>query len=104
MVVSALFRFRLCMYLLFSLILSQNSFSQQNKVLISAEKIVYKKIDSTLLNLHIYKPLNFHKDSIYDCIVFFHGGGWNNLAQNPKYKEIKTLLNKEMLLLINSNY
>jgi len=29
---------------------------------------------------------------------------WNNLAQNPKYKEIKTLLNKEMLLLINNNY
>ena len=78
MVVSALFRFRLCMYLLFSLILSQNSFSQQSKVLISAEKVVYKKIDSTLLNLHIYKPLNFHKDSIYNCIVFFHGGGWNN--------------------------
>jgi acetyl esterase/lipase len=78
MVVSALFRFCLCMSLLFSLILSQNSFSQQNKVLISAEKIVYKKIDSTLLNLHIYKPLKFHKDSIYNCIVFFHGGGWNN--------------------------
>jgi hypothetical protein len=26
---------------------------------------------------------------------------WNNLAQNPKYKEIKTLLNKEMLVIIN---
>ena len=78
MVVSALFRFRLCLSLLFSLILSENSFSQQNKVLISAEKVVYKQIDSTLLNLHVYKPLNFQKDSIYNCIVFFHGGGWNN--------------------------
>ena len=29
---------------------------------------------------------------------------WNNLAQNPNYKDIKSLLNKEMLLLINSNY
>jgi len=78
MVISALFRFRLCLSFLFSLILSQNSFSQQNKVLISAEKVVYKEIDSTLLNLYVYKPLNFQKDSIYNCIVFFHGGGWNN--------------------------
>ena len=32
------------MSLLFSLILNQNSFSQQNKVLISAEKVVYKNV------------------------------------------------------------
>ena len=66
MVVSALFRFRLCMSLLFSLILSENSFSQLNKVLISAEKVVYKQIDSTLLNLHVYKPLNFQNEN-YIC-------------------------------------
>ena len=75
---SSLFRFRLFLLIIFSLILNKNSFSQQNKVLISAEKVVYKEIDSTLLNLHVYKPLNFQKDSIYNCIVFFHGGGWNN--------------------------
>ena len=77
-VLPSLFRFRLFLILMFSLILNKNSFSQQNKIIITAEKVVYKKIDSTLLNLHVYKPLNFHKDSIYNCIVFFHGGGWNN--------------------------
>ena len=78
MLLSSLFRFRLFLLIMFSLILNKNSYSQQNKIIIKAEKVVYKKIDSTLLNLHVYKPLNFHKDSIYNCIVFFHGGGWNN--------------------------
>lgn len=64
---------------LFSTVASVHlSFSQKSKVFIPAKKIVYKQIDSTRLNLHIYKPLDFHKDSTYNSIVFFHGGGWNN--------------------------
>lgn len=51
----------------------------QNKVIqISPIKVAYKKIDTISLNLHIYKPLNFSKDSTYNCILFFHGGAWNN--------------------------
>ena len=57
---------------------SQLNFSQKNKVIIYPDKIIYKKIDTTVLKLHIYKPLNFSKKEIYNCIVFFHGGGWNN--------------------------
>lgn len=56
----------------------QFSFGQQNRILISADKIAYKKIDTTTLNLHVYKPLNFKKENTYNCILFFHGGGWNN--------------------------
>lgn len=60
----------------------QFSYAQNKPEHISPEKLEYKKIDTIRLNLHIYKPLNFNRDSIYNCIVFFHGGGWNN--GNPK--------------------
>ena len=69
---------RILIFLLFVITVAQLSFSQKNRVLIPAEKIVYKQIDSSSLNFYVYKPLDFHKDSIYNSIVFFHGGGWNN--------------------------
>tara|TARA_B100000795_G_scaffold36895_1_gene24318 strand:+ start:6067 stop:6960 length:894 start_codon:yes stop_codon:yes gene_type:complete len=53
-------------------------FSQNTITKINDEVIEYKKIDTVSLKLHIYKPLNFSKDSTYNCIVFFHGGGWNS--------------------------
>ncbi|WP_193316026.1 alpha/beta hydrolase [Flavicella marina] len=41
------------------------------------EVVAYKKIDTIGLNLYIYKPQNFDKKKTYNCMVFFHGGGWN---------------------------
>ena len=38
---------------------------------------MYKKIDTTELHLYIYKPQNFDNKETYNCMVFFHGGGWN---------------------------
>ena len=43
-------------------LISQLNFSQKNKVIIYPDKIIYKKIDTTVLKLHIYKPLNFSKN------------------------------------------
>ena len=56
---------------------TNRGFSQNKRILIAPEKIVYKKIDTTELQLYLYKPLNFSTRKIYNCIVFFHGGGWN---------------------------
>ncbi|WP_282136373.1 alpha/beta hydrolase [Seonamhaeicola maritimus] len=44
---------------------------------IEAETIQYKTIDTINLKLHVYRPENFDKNKIYNCIIFFHGGGWN---------------------------
>ena len=45
---------------------------------ISAEKIFYKSTEQTDLNLFVYNPVDFNKSQTYNCIVFFHGGGWNS--------------------------
>ena len=45
---------------------------------ISPEKIFYKSTEQTDLNLFIYNPVDFDKSQTYNCIVFFHGGGWNS--------------------------
>ena len=60
-------------FLLFSI-----SFSQNNKVLIKSEKVLYKSTDQTELNLYFYRPLDFDNSKLYNCIIFFHGGGWNS--------------------------
>ena len=52
--------------------------AQNNIQNIKEETIIYKKIDTINLKLHIYKPVNFDRTKTYNCIVFFHGGGWNN--------------------------
>ena len=54
-----------------------NGYSQ-TPIIIEPEFQVYKTIDTTVLNLHIYKPLDFKSSKVYNCVVFFHGGGWNN--------------------------
>ena len=54
-----------------------NGYSQ-TPIIIEPEFQVYKTIDTTVLNLHIYKPLDFNPSKVYNCVVFFHGGGWNN--------------------------
>lgn len=52
--------------------------SNQNPEIITSTSIVYKTVDETKLNLHVYKPKNYLKSKAYNAIIFFHGGGWNN--------------------------
>ena len=54
------------------------SFGEINISEIKPETILYKSIDNIDLNLYIYHPENFDNTKIYNCIVFFHGGAWNN--------------------------
>ena len=65
-------KFNLSFAILF-LLLVNCTFSQ-----ISPEKIFYKSTEQTDLNLFIYNPVDFDKSQTYNCIVFFHGGGWNS--------------------------
>ena len=65
-------KFNFSLTILF-LLLVNYTFSQ-----ISSEKIFYKSTEQTDLNLFIYNPVDFDKSQTYNCIVFFHGGGWNS--------------------------
>ena len=82
MVVSALFRFRLCMSLLFSLILSQNSFSQQNKVLILAEKVIYKNVG---LAFFAKSPVKYFIETTFEIDLFLKSLSY--LKVNPTIKK-----------------
>ena len=42
----------------------------------TADSILYKKVDSTSLYLHIDFPPGFDDSKTYPAIVFFFGGGW----------------------------
>ena len=65
-------KFNFSLAILF-LLLVNSAFSQ-----IFPEKIFYKSTEQTDLNLFIYNPVDFDKSQTYNCIVFFHGGGWNS--------------------------
>ena len=72
-----MYKFRFFFVLLF-LLLSYISFSQNDKVFIKHEKVLYKSTKQGDLNLYFYRPLDFDKSKTYNCIIFFHGGGWNS--------------------------
>ena len=63
-------------------IMGFNGYAQNSVVVIKPTLRVYKTIDSIVLKLHIYKPIKFDASKTYNCVVFFHGGGWNN--GNPR--------------------
>lgn len=62
-------------FILFCILLGVIKLSAQT---LTPDILEYKKIDTVKLNLHIYKPQNFDVSKTYNCIVFFHGGGWNS--------------------------
>ncbi|TMM29076.1 alpha/beta hydrolase [Polaribacter aestuariivivens] len=70
---------------------------------IEPETIVYKKIDTINLNLHIYKPKNFDLQNTYNCIVFFHGGGWNSGNYKAFSRQSKYLASRG-LIAISADY
>ena len=49
---------------------------------INPDTLVYKQIDTTSLEIYMYKPVDFDKRNNIPAVVFFHGGGWNK--GNPK--------------------
>ena len=69
-------RFTLSILLIFGLL--QLNYSQNKIQQIKPEKILYKSTNEGELNLFVYKPSEFDIKKKYTCIVFFHGGGWNN--------------------------
>ena len=69
-------RFTLSILLIFGLL--QLNYSQNKIQQIKPEKLLYKKTNEGDLNLFVYKPSEFDIKKKYSCIIFFHGGGWNN--------------------------
>lgn len=73
------------------------SFAQHNVEVIKDEIIEYKKIDTISLNLHIYKPVEFDSSKTYNCIVFFHGGGWNSGKYTAFQRQSRYLASRGMI-------
>ena len=71
-----MYKFRF--FLVSFLFLTCTLFSQNNKVFIKSEKVLYKSTEQGDLNLYFYRPLDFDDSKVYNCIIFFHGGGWNS--------------------------
>ncbi len=67
------------------------------------ESIVYKKIDTISLKLHVFKPDNFEKSKVYNCIVFFHGGGWNS-GSYKAFKRQSAYLASRGMIAISADY
>lgn len=40
-------------------------------------EIIYKRIDTTQLAMHIFNPPTFDRSKAYPTIILFFGGGWN---------------------------
>jgi len=84
--------------LTFLCILSFLEINAQNKIeLITQKSIIYKRVDTINLKLHIYKPLNFDKTKTYNCIVFFHGGGWNGGSYKAFKRQASYLASRGMI-------
>ncbi len=71
--------------------------AQNGLVKIKPETITYKKIDTVNLKLHMYKPLNFDNTKMYNCIVFFHGGGWNGGSYKAFKRQSSYLASRGMI-------
>jgi len=65
--------------------------------------IEYKKIDTISLKLHVYYPTDFDSTKIYNAIVFFHGGGWNNGTYTAFTRQASYLASKGMIA-ISADY
>ncbi len=70
---------------------------------ITPEVVVYKEVDTIKLKLHIYKPLDFQTSKTYNCIVFFHGGGWNG-GNYKAFKRQCSYLASRGMIAISADY
>ena len=73
------------------------SFGEINFFEIEPETILYKSIESVDLNLYIYRPENFDASKTYNCIVFFHGGGWKSGSYKQFERQSKYFASRGMI-------
>ncbi|MFT6882166.1 MAG: acetyl esterase [Marinoscillum sp.] len=70
---------------LMCVLVAGTSFAQMGQLDITSKAIEYKTIDTISLNLHCYLPTDFDSSKVYNSILFFHGGGWNE-GEHTKFK------------------
>ncbi|MEI6809370.1 MAG: alpha/beta hydrolase, partial [bacterium] len=51
----------------------------------SDQKVVYKTVGNTKLQLHVFKPKDHKAEDRRACIVFFFGGGWEGGTPSQFY-------------------
>ncbi|BAX78799.1 alpha/beta hydrolase fold domain-containing protein [Labilibaculum antarcticum] len=61
------------------------------------EEVVYKRIDSTELKLHIFNSYPSDTEKKKACIVYFFGGGWNVGTPLQFYRECAYFASKGMV-------
>lgn len=61
------------------------------------EEVVYKRIDSTELKLHIFNSSESDKERKKACIVYFFGGGWRVGTPLQFYRECAYFASKGMV-------
>ena len=59
--------------------------------------VIYKKFDSLSLKLYIFNPEGHKSSDKTPCIVFFHGGGWNNGHPKSFFNQAKYLASRGMV-------
>ena len=59
--------------------------------------VVYKKIDSLELKMYIFNPDGHKASDKTPCMVFFHGGGWNNGHPKSFFKQAEYLASRGMV-------
>lgn len=90
-------------FTLFFLIIGYSISAQNFNKVEENERIDYKKIDTISLKLHVFKPDNFDKNKVYNCIVFFHGGGWNK-GSYKAFKRQSAYLASRGMIAISADY
>lgn len=90
-------------FTLFILLLGYSINAQNLGKVEESERIEYKKIDTISLKLHVFKPEKFDKNKTYNCIVFFHGGGWNG-GSYKAFKRQSAYLASRGMIAISADY
>ena len=81
-----------CSLVVFFLVIFNLTYSQT-----SPKKVLYKSTKQGDLNLYIYNPKDFNESQLYNCIVFFHGGGWNSGDYKQFERQSKYFASREMV-------
>ena len=67
------------------------------------EKVVYKTVGDTELELHIFKPADHKATDTRPAIVFFFGGGWNGGTPKQFYEQARFFADKGIVA-ISADY
>ncbi|TLU99547.1 alpha/beta hydrolase [Dyadobacter luticola] len=62
--------------------------------------LVYKKIDTLSLKIHVFKPAGFDAAKKYPAIIFFFGGGWINGNIRQFQKQALYLASRGMVTIL----